>query len=235
MNEQLLRAVKVVTTREFPHSKGYAASPAGLVTTMREAVTQMDWWSPDRENVVAFAIDNKYQVTDFWLVSVGTLDQTMIHAREVFRPALMLNAAYVALVHNHPSGNVQPSTQDIRSTSELVNCAELLKVPLLDHLVINQNWDYTSMREHGFVAFSSADSATTLNEKGLLMKDCEPDCKRHYEMYQASGAIHITEIVTVGKERFNRNVVAAIYERPDHLEMKIAAVLNTILNTGAIQ
>jgi DNA repair protein RadC len=86
---------------------------------------------------------------------VGTLDTILVHAREVFRPALAANAAAVVLVHNHPSGDPTPSDADIKVTRDLVRAGQLLKIDVLDHVIIGRKTkeggkDYASLRELGY-------------------------------------------------------------------------------------
>ena len=69
-------------------------------------------------------------------VSVGTLNASLVHPREVFRPALLTSAASVILVHNHPSGDCEPSEEDLSITRRLVEAGELLGIGVLDHVII---------------------------------------------------------------------------------------------------
>lgn len=83
-------------------------------------------------------------------VGVGTLDATLVHPRDVFREAVRRNAAAVILVHNHPSGNPEPSPDDIGLTERLVKAGQLLGVDVLDHVIVASG-GYFSLREHGKV------------------------------------------------------------------------------------
>ena len=89
------------------------------------------------------------------LVSIGLLDQVVVHPREVFRAAIMANAHGIVLVHNHPSGVPSPSEADIRVTREIVRAGQILKIEVLDHIVIGHpapssppGW--VSLRELGY-------------------------------------------------------------------------------------
>ncbi|MFM7102714.1 MAG: DNA repair protein RadC [Verrucomicrobiota bacterium] len=88
-------------------------------------------------------------------VAEGLLDQILVHAREVFRPAIAASAHSLILVHNHPSGDPQPSEADIRVTRDLIRAGQLLKIEVLDHLIIGRAAegrprDYVSLRELGY-------------------------------------------------------------------------------------
>ncbi len=85
----------------------------------------------------------------------GTLDTVLVHAREVFRPAIAANAAAIILAHNHPSGDPTPSEADIRVTRDLVRAGQLLRIEVLDHVILgcrteSRDRDYVSLRELGY-------------------------------------------------------------------------------------
>ena len=89
------------------------------------------------------------------LVSKGTLDATVVHPRDVFKSAIAANASAVILVHNHPSGDPQPSESDVRITRDLIRAGQLLKIDVLDHVIIarrteSRERDYVSLRELGY-------------------------------------------------------------------------------------
>lgn len=88
-------------------------------------------------------------------VAEGLLDQILVHAREVFRPAISANAHAIILAHNHPSGDPTPSEADIRVTRDLIRAGRLLKIEVLDHIVLGRrtterSHDYCSLRELGY-------------------------------------------------------------------------------------
>lgn len=90
----------------------------------------------DRERCVAALVDTKHRLLEVVLVSVGSLSHTFMAPREVFRDALLANAAALVLAHNHPSGDPEPSRDDELLTRRLVRAGELVGVDLLDHLVV---------------------------------------------------------------------------------------------------
>ncbi len=91
-------------------------------------------------------LDTKNQVIDTHRITVGTLDASLVHPREVFRPAIKDAAASVILVHNHPSGDPTPSSEDINVTRRLESAGELLGIKVLDHIVLGSS-SATSLRE----------------------------------------------------------------------------------------
>jgi DNA repair protein RadC len=88
-------------------------------------------------------------------ISQGTLDQILVHPREVFRCAIAANAAAIVLVHNHPSGDPSPSDADVKTTRDIIRAGQLLKIDVLDHIIIGRKIngsgkDYVSLRELGY-------------------------------------------------------------------------------------
>jgi len=104
----------------------------------------------DRELFLTLLLDTKQRLTGVGLVSVGTLDASLVHPREVFKPAVVGNAAAVICVHNHPSGDPTPSREDHEITTRLAEAGRVLGIPLLDHLVIGVD-GYTSFKDRGWV------------------------------------------------------------------------------------
>ena len=80
------------------------------------------------------------------LISLGILDSCITHPRETFNPAITCGAASLIVVHNHPSGETAPSEKDKEVTEKLVKAGEILGIPLLEHLIIIENGDYSSMK-----------------------------------------------------------------------------------------
>lgn len=88
-------------------------------------------------------------------ISQGLLDTLLVHPREVFKPAIVANAAAVILAHNHPSGDPTPSEADITVTRDLIRAGQLLKIDVLDHVILGHATaerakDYVSLRELGY-------------------------------------------------------------------------------------
>ena len=105
----------------------------------------------DREKIVAVCLDTKHQPTAISTVSIGTLNSSMVHPREVFKTAILSNSAAIILAHNHPSGKPEPSKDDIDVTKRLVRAGEIIGIDVLDHVIIGGNDNYQSIRELGIV------------------------------------------------------------------------------------
>lgn len=101
-----------------------------------------------REQFVAVLLNSKNRVIATEIISEGTLTGSVVHAREVFAPALLHHAAAVIVAHNHPSGDPQPSCEDREVTAMLVKSGQVLGIPLLDHLIIGDG-AYYSFQEYG--------------------------------------------------------------------------------------
>ena len=101
-----------------------------------------------KEHFVAFYLNTQNVVLAKEVISVGTINASLIHPREVFEPAVRLLAAAVLVAHNHPAGSLLPSEEDRATTHRLVASGELLGIPLLDHVIVTQKGFY-SCKEQG--------------------------------------------------------------------------------------
>ena len=100
----------------------------------------------DREKFLSVMLNAQNQIIGIDEVSVGSLTATVVHPREVFKSAILANAAAIILVHNHPSGNLNPSKEDKEVTEKIKKAAEILNINFLDHIIITKN-GYTSLSE----------------------------------------------------------------------------------------
>ena len=129
------------------------APPAGPVLDSPSTVSQQLiplFEGLDREHFVVLALDTRNRPIGANTVSVGTLSASLVHPREVFKFAILANAAAVILAHNHPSGEVAPSKDDIEMTQRLVKAGEILGIDILDHLVLGGE-DFCSLKERGLM------------------------------------------------------------------------------------
>lgn len=102
-------------------------------------------------------LDTKHRVLRTSLLSVGTLDTSIVHPREVFREAASGGAAAIVVFHNHPSGDPKPSSEDIALTRRLIRAGEMMGIEVLDHVIIAEN-RFHSLRDAGDVNPTMADS-----------------------------------------------------------------------------
>jgi len=97
----------------------------------------------DQERFYAIYLDIKKKVIDKKLLFVGTVNMSLVHPREVFKYAYLNSASFIICIHNHPSGDITPSKEDIELTEQLVNIGKNQKIPILDHLIIGNNKYYS--------------------------------------------------------------------------------------------
>lgn len=99
-----------------------------------------------QEQLYCLSLNNKLGLIKKSLIYIGTVDQISIHPREIFKEALKANASYVILVHNHPTGNANPSKADLFTTKELIKASQIMNIEILDHIIIGKN-EYYSYKE----------------------------------------------------------------------------------------
>lgn len=119
-------------------------SPADVDALMRPRLAHLD-----RESFVVILLDTKNKLIASPTISIGTLSSSIVHPREVFKPAVKASAAHVVLVHNHPTGDARPSAEDRAVTRRLVEAGEIFGITVLDHVIIGNG--YYSMKESGDV------------------------------------------------------------------------------------
>lgn len=111
-----------------------------------------------QEAFIVLTLNTKNCATGTHLISIGTLNSSLVHPREVFRVGIMDNAASMILAHNHPSGDPTPSAEDIKVTRQLVSAGEIMGIKVLDHVIIGSSdpglfQPFLSLREAGLVQF----------------------------------------------------------------------------------
>ena len=102
-------------------------------------------WEPV-EKFAVLALDIKHRILSTRIISSGTATETYAHPRDIFRWVMMAGGSRCVVAHNHPSGNVYPSAEDLTLTKQLVEAGELLGIPVMDHLVVSGS-EYTSIRQ----------------------------------------------------------------------------------------
>jgi DNA repair protein RadC len=142
---------KITPLREcpLPQNLQLCDTPQKAADYWRLHVPTHPYFNPDCECFVVLLLNTRRRVKGHQLVSVGTMDTLLIHAREVFRLAIMTAASAVVLMHNHPSGEATPSEADIKVTRDLIRAGQLLKIEVLDHVIIG-NAEQKSLRELGY-------------------------------------------------------------------------------------
>lgn len=104
----------------------------------------------DKEHFSVIMVDTKNKIIGINLVSIGTINQSLVHPREVFRPAVIASANSIFICHNHPSGNLSPSSEDIAITMRLKEAGKMLGIKVLDHIILGDD-NYKSLLEDGII------------------------------------------------------------------------------------
>jgi DNA repair protein RadC len=143
----LAKAGQLIAALELARRLGRPAhlrisGPADLVPRLRH------WTDRPQEIFLTVTLNGAQEILDIRPVTVGLLNRTLIHPREVFAPALEERAASLILAHTHPSGSLEPSREDREATTRLSQAGKLLGVEVLDHLIVTAA-DYYSFRENG--------------------------------------------------------------------------------------
>ena len=123
------------------------------VTTPQEAARVLAQYvgESDREQFVVALLTVRHRLIGLHTVSVGCLTSSLVHPREVFKPALLASAAALVVAHNHPSGDPEPSAEDIALTRRLVSAGTLLGIEVLDHVILGEDGRHVSLKERGLV------------------------------------------------------------------------------------
>lgn len=140
-----------VTTRLIRESgpwyvTGYIKSPDDVYKMVQD---YLDLENCDREHFVVIYLNRKGSVTAANVVSIGGLHSSIVHPREVFKPAILTSSSSMILVHNHPSGDPTPSHEDIELTRRLINAGDILGIKVLDHIIIGANGKNVSLKAQG--------------------------------------------------------------------------------------
>lgn len=140
---------KVMRIRECVAPGEMIDTPESAVAYWLANIPLAEWYDESKEAVVVLILNTRRRIIGHNLVTLGSLDTCLIHAREVFRPAIVAAGSAIVLMHNHPSGDASPSEADIKATRDLIRAGQLLKMELLDHVIVGQN-GFTSLRTLGY-------------------------------------------------------------------------------------
>jgi DNA repair protein RadC len=131
-------------------------SPDKVFDWFQSEIRSSPRFTPGVENFCVLHANTRRRITGWMVISTGTLDTLLVHPREVFRAAIVANAAAVILAHNHPSGESTPSGSDIKVTRDMIRAGQLLKIDVLDHVIIGDmllpeaSRQWCSLKELGY-------------------------------------------------------------------------------------
>jgi DNA repair protein RadC len=144
----LAKACRIMAAFEFARRR---ASRENVVVEAAEDILPLvlDIVDKKQEYLVCITLNGANEVIEKRVITVGLLNKNQIHPREVFADAISDRAASVILAHNHPSGVVEPSSDDIVSTKQLADSGKMIGIEVLDHVIVTRN-GYLSLKETGF-------------------------------------------------------------------------------------
>ena len=142
-----IRLIKVGMVRDeaTPSKAGPIGRPADVVGFLRA----MDFATSDRESFVVVHLSGRNAPISVEVVSTGTLNASLVHPREVFKAAILANAASIILAHNHPSGDATPSRDNLELTKRLQEAGKLIGIEVLDHIIVTPDGESLSFKERG--------------------------------------------------------------------------------------
>ena len=155
------------------YSKEPMNNPDAAIRVMNEFLSEMD-----RELFCIVNLQADLTPINMNIVSVGSLNEALINPREIFKSAILSNAHSMMLIHNHPSGNLTPSTSDIQTTARMQELGELMGISLVDHIITGRDGNYYSFRDKGEFPDSRIRFSTRVEDidltKGMVTEAIAP-------------------------------------------------------------
>lgn len=145
MEKLQIVSIRMVKEKELEVNFKNVNSPEYAKEIIKEFIGDMD-----REYLAVICLDVKNKITSITANSIGSLNSSIVHPREVFKTAILSNSASIIIGHNHPSGDPTPSEEDINVTYSLKEGGRILGIELLDHIIIGDN-EYVSLKEKGII------------------------------------------------------------------------------------
>lgn len=139
--------IRLVRHARHPVAHKEVKEPRSAVEVMRSYLR-----GADREHLVVILLDARNSIIGINTVSIGTLTASLVHCREVFKPAILANAAAIILAHNHISGDPMPSPEDRQTSKRIIEAGKLMGIEIVDFLILGHGTRYYSAREHGEIA-----------------------------------------------------------------------------------
>jgi DNA repair protein RadC len=147
INKQIKELLKSGAYQDALDALMHVCEPKGHVRVPPDAYEYMKKYSgATRESFFVILLNGSNEIIGHERITTGLVNRTIVHPREVFKPAIIKSCSAVILCHNHPSGNLTPSQEDIDITERLKKAGEIIGIPVLDHIIISRN-GYTSMVE----------------------------------------------------------------------------------------
>lgn len=126
--------------------------PAIAANCIQAILQSYDEFEKEKEHFFIIGVNNKNNIIYIDLVSIGTVSETIVHPREVFRYAILKGVSGILIAHNHPSGDLMPSKEDLQTTRRLVECGKILGITILDHIICTHKTNcFTSLKEESYI------------------------------------------------------------------------------------
>ena len=172
MNEKYgLDQVSVRMIREAPlYSDEKIQNPQDAIRILGDAFKDYD-----REVVGVVHLRSDNVPINMTIVSMGCLNQSIVHPREMLKAAFLSNAAAIMMFHNHPSGSLEPSREDIAITNRMQQLCMMAGIPVADHIILGQNNFYYSFREKGVLPMDDIHYSTDLSDVDLKVAEKEAE------------------------------------------------------------
>lgn len=131
-------------------SHGHVSSPDDIARMLQGWLKTVDALDREKEHLIAIHFNTRLVVKQVDVVSVGIVNASMVHPREVYRRAIVAGSVSIVVAHNHPSGNCEPSSEDLTATQRLQSVGETIGIKLIDHIIFSDT-DFFSLRQHGLI------------------------------------------------------------------------------------
>ncbi|RQN09840.1 DNA repair protein RadC [Clostridium butyricum] len=139
-------SIKMVKESSILYGNRRITSPKDAVELIRIVLKDSD-----REKLVVCCLNTKNEPTSISIISIGSLNSSIVHPREVFKTAILSNSASIIMAHNHPSGDIKPSKEDINVTERIRESGKIIGIEMIDHMIIGGDDKYMSFKEEGFI------------------------------------------------------------------------------------
>ncbi len=142
---------ELIYTKDFLLKKLLAlevSDPIKKITSSFDIIPEVIKYSYEpQEHFIVADLNGAHEIIEIRVISKGLVNRTLVHPREIFRGAIINNSSVVILIHNHPSGNVDPSFEDIEITKRIKKAGELIGIEVLDHIIIAKKGHFSFLEE----------------------------------------------------------------------------------------
>ncbi len=125
--------------------------PAAVAAVFQAILAAEPPHDQDKEHFWLACLNTKHRINFIELISLGTLDASLVHPRELFRFAILKGTSKIVIIHNHPSGDVEPSAEDRTLTTRLAEVGRIVGIELLDHIIIGLPDSHRSLKQEGLL------------------------------------------------------------------------------------